>query len=479
LIKLVLDEICTALRADAVPPVRPVSVGGVSTDSRTTSPGDLFFALRGENFDGHEYVQAAFERGAVAAVVAAAQLDDVRRRVAHFLGQGACLLSVTDPLHAYGRLANYHRRQVPAEVIAVVGSNGKTTAKTMISHVLGGRLKGRGSPKSFNNAVGVPHTLLSVGAADDFVAVEIGTNAPGEVAHLAQIAEPDLAVITSIAEEHLEGLRDLAGVAREECSILQFIRPGGFVAVNADAPLVRDYLPVPGITCVTFGRGDDCDLRLSDITHDADGVRFRVNGRFEYRVPLPGVHNALNAAAAIAIGRRLGCEHDEMAARFESFTPPPMRHQLLSFGGVRILNDAYNSNPGSAVAAIETLESLPCTGRRFCVFGEMRELGAQAAAMHQTVAQRLRRSNGTRVVLVGAAADYMADTLAEPGLFTVRSSNVPDPAAAARLLSEELQPGDLVLLKASRAVGLEQVIEPLRAALERTSAARDRARSAG
>lgn len=472
MIKLVSDEIVAAIRAECSSPLPPVSVSQISTDSRSIAPGALFFALRGERFDGHDHIAQALERGALAAVVSHERVEALTRRHASGLGRQRALLAVDDPLAALGRLAHYHRQQVSTAVIAVVGSNGKTTAKMMIDHVLRGKMQGRASPKSFNNAVGVPLTLLSVEAGDEYVVVEIGTNAPGEIAQLARIADPELVVITSIAEEHLEGLHDLAGVAREECSILEHMRAAAFVALNSDAPHALEYAAAMGVKCVTFGRNGQADLRVSDEQQDEAGVAFLLNGRFRYRVPMLGVHNALNAAGAAAVGRRLGLEHDEIAARLESFFPPPMRHERVRVGEITIINDAYNANPQSAVAAIDTLEALPCRGRKHVVFGEMRELGRRAPEMHRRVAERLRQAQFARVILVGPAVDHMAETLRQPGLFSTQVTCVTDLSQCERELLCDLSEGDVVLLKGSRSVGLERLIEPLTSGLRRLSGER-------
>lgn len=462
MIRLMLNEIVDAIgghvRAD--PPAR--SIVGVSTDSRTIRAGELFFAIPGPNFDGHDFVAAALQRGAAAAVIAAARTNDVAEMLRQAGLRGAYLIHVNDPVAALGRLATFHRRQFSADVIAVVGSNGKTTTKAMIDHVLSARLRGRSSPRSFNNSIGVPITLLSVDLADEYVVVEIGTNAPGEVAALAKIAEPNMAVITSIGEEHLEGLGDLRGVAREECTILSQLPAGGFAAVNIDAPHLREHLPPAGVTTVAFGLAGDAALRLTPPAYDEGMLSFKLNGRFSYRLPLPGAHNALNATAAVAVARRLGFDHEEIAARLLTFAGPPMRMEISEIGGVKVINDAYNANPASTLAAIDALESLPAAGRRIVVFGEMRELGSHAAAQHRRIAERLRSSRVDHYVAVGQAAEWMFEfekpsELARPS--AEAAATVDD---AARRVCELVRSGDVLLVKASRAVGLERVVESLR-----------------
>lgn len=460
-----LDEVVAAISGALRAGTGPRSVGGVSIDSRTIEPEQLFFAIRGPRFDGHAFVGAALQRGAVAAVVAQAQVSAVAEalREAGRTDVGERLIRVDDPTAALGRLAAYHRRQLSAQVIAVVGSNGKTTTKAMIHHVLGGGLRGQASPKSFNNVYGVPLTLLSANAGDDYLVVEVGTNARGEIAALGALVQPDAVVLTSIGEEHLEGLGDLAGVADEECAILPTVPAGGLAAVNVDSAQVAARLDGLAATVVTFGRSATADLRVTDVRYDAPWLRFRLNGRFDYRIKLPGTHNAINAAGAIAVGRRFGLEHEAIAARLETFAAPPMRTELIELAGVTIVNDAYNANPASALAALETLVSLPCAGRRMLVLGEMRELGGHAAREHRRIAEQIAAAQIDRVFVVGeAATEWMQPALGGGRLFGPEAEFFAAPDACAARLAAEVAAGDVVLLKASRAVGLERVLEPLR-----------------
>ncbi len=464
MIKLVLTEIVEAIDGYLPAAIRPVSVVGISTDSRTVRTGELFFALRGEHFDGHQFVDEALQRGAVAAVVSADGITSATRGPTTNLDRP--LIVVDEPLVALARLARFHRRQLAAQVIAVVGSNGKTTTKAMIDHILSGRMQGCASPGSYNNAIGVPITLLSADLSDEYLVVEIGTNQPGEVAELGAIVEPELAVVTCIAEEHLEGLGSLDGVAREECAILHALPPGGFAAVNIDQTIIDHHLPRSGLSVTTFGRSRDAALRITYARYDEPWLHFTLNSRFDYRLPMPGAHNAVNAAGAIAVALRLGLRHEEIVVRLEKFTTPPMRNEVVQVGGVTVLNDAYNANPHSAIAALDALLTLPCAGRRFVVFGEMRELGAQSPALHRKVALRLADAGYDRVFLVGRAADHMHETLTGSELFTAHLTVCPTIDDCRAQLLDEVRDGDVVLLKASRTIGLERLIEPLR---ERTA----------
>jgi UDP-N-acetylmuramoyl-tripeptide--D-alanyl-D-alanine ligase len=470
-IKLTLAEVVQAIQGRPWGELPTVSVAGVSTDSRSVAASDLFIALRGPRFDGHDFAVAALKRGAVAVVVEAARAQAVAEQLQVSdvaLPRQAVLIEVQDTIAALGRLAAYHRRQAATTVIAVVGSNGKTTTKAMIHHILSGRLRGRCSPKSFNNNIGVPLTLLSAEQGDEYLVVEIGTNAPGEIAALGAIVEPDMVVITCLGEEHLEGLGSLDGVAAEECAILEKLRGKGFAAVNIEQDAIRRYLPTNRVHVTTFGRSAEADVRLTEPAYEAPWMCFKLNDRFPFRLRLVGEHNAVNAAGAVTIARRMGLDYGEAAVRLESFVAPPMRNEILEFGGITVVNDAYNANPQSAAAAIEVLKQMPCRGRRVAVFGEMRELGAHSAELHRKVAEQLRVSGVDCVVLIGPAAGVMHAVLTQGGLFgpTVERCETVDECT--ERLAASVRPGDVVLLKASRAVALESLIEPLR---ERLTAA--------
>lgn len=459
MIELTIEDLAQACGADTPAAGGAMRLAGVSTDSRTVQPGEAFFALTGERFDGHAYVAAALARGAAVAVVRrerAAELAAAEPRLSERL------VVVGDVLKALGEVGRHYRQRLTCPVIAVVGSNGKTTTKGMLHHVLSGRWRGLASPRSFNNAIGVPLTLLSAKATDEYVVVEIGTNAPGEVAALAELAQPTHTVLTSIGEEHLEGLGDIDGVAREETAVLRAMT-GGYAAVNVDHPAVRPYLIGVAPAVTTFGTADGAALRLTDVAYAAPWLAFGVNGAGAFRLRMPGLHNATNALGAIAAATSLGCEQDEIAARLATFEPPAMRGEVVDLGGVTVINDAYNANPASAAAAIDMLAGQPCRGRRIVVFGEMRELGPRTRELHEGVARRLRDAGADEVWLVGAAGDMMAATLDGRSSDGPRVVCMSDAVACGPALAEMVRPGDVVLLKASRAVGLERVLEPLAA----------------
>jgi UDP-N-acetylmuramoyl-tripeptide--D-alanyl-D-alanine ligase len=456
-----LEEIRTALKAHRLTRGDDVTVTGVSIDSRTAQEGDLFFAIRGPRFDGKDFLEAARQVGCSAGVIhrdptGAAPPPADRDPI--FPGG---LLGVTDTTDALGKLAAYHRSQCPAAVVGVTGTNGKTTVKRMVDHILGKTLTGSASPASYNNCYGVPLTLLAAQQADDYVVCEIGTNAPGEVAQLAQIARPDVAVITSIGPAHLEGLGTLERVASEKASLLGSMSRGGLAVVWADHELLERSMTGYSCRMIRFGRCDKADLRLTDSQPAGWGQRFQLNGRLWVDLPLPGEHNALNAIAAIGVAQRFGISQDQAAAALADLAGPPMRMQRIELGEVTVINDAYNANPASLAAAAGALGQMDGQ-RKIMVVGEMRELGASADDLHDQAGRDLAVAGVDLVVGVGEGGGRIARSAGSEG---AGLEVCDDLQQAADRLGGLLRPGDVVLLKASRAVGLERLIEPLAGAM--------------
>jgi UDP-N-acetylmuramoyl-tripeptide--D-alanyl-D-alanine ligase len=463
---LTLEEMIVAIEGRLHGTLSAPSVSSVATDSREVQPGALFLALKGENHDGHAFVTDALDKGAIAAVV-----SDVSGFPSE-LRAGGRLIQVPDTTVALGRLAGWYRRQFAAQVIAVVGSNGKTTTKDMIAAVLGHKRRGRAAPASFNNHVGVPLTLLSVEPADEFVVVEIGSNHPGEIVSLGRIAKPDMAVITSIGEEHLEFFGDLEGVAGEEFSILATLRARAFVAMNQQAAPFAPRSLRDQFTALTYGLDDEpasgecesADLRAGDVVADADGQRFTANGRFPYRLPALGRHNVVNALAAVAVAIRFRMEPPEIAEGMLKVRLPPMRLQRIRIGPITVINDAYNANPSSMRAAFEMMDRIEQPGRKVFVLGDMRELGDQASRCHQSVGREAGRSSARVIIAVGAMARVVGDGATATAGTTKRIYAFPTVEALAGKVDELLEPGDIVLLKASRGMRLERLVDSIESA---------------
>ena len=438
-----------------------VALSGVNTDSRSVTRGQVFVALRGERFDGHEFVGQAATAGAGLIVVDRAE--------AVAAAAGTPVLVVEDTRRALGKMAAGYRDvlgRMGARVIAVCGSNGKTTTTRMIDAVLAASMRGTVSQKSFNNDVGVPLTILGALPGDKYLLCEVGSNAPGEIATLGAIVRPDIAVITSIGREHLQGFGDLAGVAREEGSIAGFVTEKGVVIATGDAPELRPHLAGrPGTRLKLFGRAEDAELRLTACEHIADargtGLAFSTGDGAKWRLGLLGKHNAANALAAIAVGREFGLKDAAIAAALEQARGPEMRLQVVEAGGVRIINDAYNANPESMLAAIETFgEVSRGAARRVVVLGDMRELGASTEASHREIGRAVAASGVDLFVAIGESMRWAAEE-ARNGVSVewMAGTGDADFAAAAGMV----RAGDCVLVKGSRGMRMERVVAGMKA----------------
>ena len=438
-----------------------MSAEGVSTDSRTAGSDNLFVALRGEKFDGHDFLAQAAAAGCIAAIVDGdASLDD--DVLSQFTGG---VIGVTDTTAALGDLATYYRKSLAATVVAVTGSNGKTTVKGMIHHILSGRLKGTASPASYNNAIGVPLTLLSSGTGDDYVICEVGTNAPGEIADLARIVRPDVAVITSVAQVHLAGLGDLEHVAAEKAALLDALAPGGMAVVWADSEPLTRAVRAYEAKLIRFGADDSAELRMTGYEPTGGGGRFELNGRLWVDLAVPGRHNALNALAAIAVARRFGLDAAAAAAALGDYAGQEMRLQPIKAGAVTIINDAYNANPASLLAGAEAMASFPGK-RRVVVAGDMLELGPAGEALHRQAGESLVKAGVDLVIGVGPLGRHIAAGAAAAG--NIEAEEIKSVRLACKNLPGMLKRGDVVLLKGSRLTAMDRLVAPIRAAFEKT-----------
>lgn len=456
---LTLHEVVEALQGKPLGELPEICVRSVCTDSRQVEPESLFFAIRGDKFDGHDYVDAALASGAVAAVV------DCGDKLPPALLESGRIIGVPDSIAALGRLASWYRRTTAAQVIAVLGSNGKTTTKDLIGHVLASKFPGRAAKASFNNAIGVALTLLSAEPADEFLVVEIGTNHPGEIAALSRMVRPDFAVVTSIAEEHLEGFGDIDGVAAEEFSFLPLMTGRAVVAISQQAAAYLPKRTPKTVRLLTYGFDTEAQLMATEPTIADNLQTFAVNNRFPYRLKLLGRHNAANALAAIAIAQCFRMEHAEIAKALESAAAPPMRLARRSLSTMTLINDAYNANPGSMKAAFDSLADLEAAGygRRILILGDMRELGDAASRCHEAVGREAGRSCAHTIVAVGAFARHVADGAVQTAGTRKRIYSYPTLSALERKLPDLLRPGDQILLKASRGVGLERIVPTIEA----------------
>lgn len=428
---------------------------GYSIDSRTVQPGELFFAVRGDRLDGHDFVAAALERGAVGAVVArtrAASLPDAVLT--------SPLLIAEDPLIALQTLAGHVRRQWGRTLVAITGSAGKTTTKEAVAAALGAKFNVLKSHGNLNNNFGLPLQLLRLAPEHEYAVVEMGMNHAGEIAALARVAGPDWGVVTNVGNAHVENFPDgQAGIARSKFELVAALPANGVAFLNSDdayaSQFGRDFLG----KAVYFGQAPTSDPRILSATENEKGllVRYRAREREgEFKLQMLGVHNALNMIAGLAVALEAGVDVDAAVAAISGLTAGDKRGEVLALGRATILNDCYNSNPEALRSMIRTLAARPAQGRRILVAGEMLELGEHAETLHAECGKAAAEAGINVVVGVRGNARHLAGAACTGGSACLF---LPDAEAAGKWLAENLRPGDVALVKGSRGVHLERAIE--------------------
>lgn len=440
-----LDRVAHALEARATGdlPRGPSGLTGISTDTRAIAPGNCFVALAGERFDAHDFLDQAVASGAAALVVSRAPRAGTLTIPVYV---------VDDTLVALGDLARYRRRAWARRVVGVAGSNGKTSTKELLAGALGSVFTVHATRGNLNNRIGVPLTLFAIPDAADVAIIELGTSIPGEIAMLRSIAEPDVAVVTSIAEEHLEGFGSLEGVLREES---ESVRDVGCAVIPSHEHALAAIARRTARSVVTAGL-DEGDVHASSWRLADDGSGVAVVDGVTVRSPLRGVHNVRNMLLAIAVAHELGVSTEDAARGIARLTPPSMRSSWERIGDSLVINDAYNSNPGSAIAALEMLGAAP-GDVKVAVLGTMRELGDSAQRCHDDVA-RAAIASGARVI---AGLGEFADAFARVAPDDPRVVTAPDVDELWRALEPRLERGATILLKASRGVRLERILPHL------------------
>ena len=426
-------------------------ISRISTDSRTLQPGDLFVPIRGENFDGHRFIGQAAERGASGALVEESWSGDVPA--------GFALLRVPDTLVGYQNIAAGYRRSLKLKVIGITGSNGKTSTKDFVAAALGRRFRVTKTAGNFNNHVGLPRTILEANTDHDIAVWELGMNHPGEIAALAKIAGPDLAIITNVGIAHIEFMGSREAIAQEKGSLAEAVDAAGTVILNADdsfsdgiARRTRARIVLAGIT--------NGSVRADEITQSASGSEFTIlegAHRCRAQLPVPGLHMVQNAMLAVAAGRAFGLSLEECAAGLASTPLTKARLQVREIHGVQFLDDSYNANPESMKAALRTLVELETEGRRIAVLGQMGELGEQSQGGHTEVGEAAAAFRIDQLITIGETAATISRAAEAAGLEKV--ANVATAAEAAELLAESASAGDLVLVKGSRLARTEQVLD--------------------
>ena len=430
----------------------------VTTDTRTIEKGALFIALKGERFNGEDFLQKAQEAGAAGVLIS----DGCGKEKTE--GLAIPVLRVPDTLKAYQQIAHAHREKFSLPVVAITGSNGKTTTKDLTASVLGASFPVLRTEANFNNEIGLPKTLLGLRDEHKAAVVEIGMRGLGQIEALAPIAAPTVGVVTNVGETHIELLGSIENIAKAKSEMVEALGEGGTAVLNADDPRVSAMREKAkkGVSVVTFGESENADVRGTEIVQDGMESRFTAtfpDGKKQsYRLPLPGRHNISNALAALAVGYAMGLSPKAMAAGLEAPAMSGARFACEKRGDYMIINDAYNASPLSMSAAIRTMKEI-AKGRRVAVLGDMLELGDVAKEAHRHVGEELAKSGAEVLVTRGALGEEIAAGAEAAGMTEVYRAASHEEAAAK--LKEILRPGDTVLFKGSHGMQMDKIIELL------------------
>lgn len=447
-----INALARIIKAEPAPDIGDLVVG-VSTDSRTVKSGDCFFAIAGDNFNGHNFVKEAFAKGAVCVVVS----EDV---------EGGPILKVDDTTKALGDFARHYRKQAGYKVVAITGSVGKTTTRQIVYHVLSQNFRVSQAQKNFNNQIGLPLTLLDADEKTQIVVAELGTNYPGEIAYLTRIASPDIAVITSVCSAHLEGLGDLQTIIEEKLSISEGLKPDGVFIINGDFDQLVSACRAKGgkpAEFYTFGKSDGCDYQAREITNTGFGSSFTIDNMQVY-LPLAGPGNVDNALAAYAICSHFGLTAEDFAQAVETQPAVSMRAELIQIGNLTVLNDCYNANPASVRNALDILANLNSDQKRRLVFicGDMAELGPQTENLHAKIGPDIAKAGVKLLMTVGKYAKIAAEAAEASAEYDLQTKCFDDTLSACNNLEDSIKDYDIILVKGSRTAKLEMAVERLK-----------------
>ena len=423
----------------------------ISTDSRTLKRGELFVALRGENFDGHNFVESAAKAGAAGAIVDSTWKGKVPENFALILAE--------DPLQAYQKLAANYRRSLSLKVVAITGSNGKTSTKDFAAAVLARGFRVTKTEGNFNNHVGLPRTILEATSQDEVAVWEIGMNHPGEVAALAKLAAPDVAILTNIGVAHIEFMGSREAIAVEKGALVKAVDAQGTVILNADDPFTASIAARARAKVILAGTTAGM-IRASEISQSGSGTDFTMlegAHRCRAQLPVPGLHMVQNAMLAVAAGRVFGLSLEDCAAGLVAAPLTKARLQIKEIHGVQFIDDTYNANPESMKAALRTLVELDADGKRIAVLGEMGELGSESERGHREVGETAATFGIDQLITIGDLGELIARAAQAGGL--EKTTAVRSTSEAAELLGEIAELGDLILVKGSRSARTERVIE--------------------
>lgn len=442
-------------------------ISNISTDSRTLKEGDLFVALKGENFDGHDFVCQAIEKGAMGVVVShkIQGLDDLIKT----RSVNPCIIIVKNTTSALGDIAKYYREKFNIPIIGITGSNGKTTTKDMTFAILSGKYNVIKSEGNLNNTIGLPLTLFRLSNEHQIAVLEMGISIPGEMSELVRIAQPVLGVVTNVSSTHLEFLGSVEGVAREKQKLVEFSKDA---VLNADDKLVADMSKVVKGDVMFYGIKSSADVMAKDIFIDQEGkpeftvsVKKPINAEERIKLPTIGQHNIYNALAGISVGVLFDIEMSIIKSSLESYQPMSMRMQKLIIGGFTVINDTYNANPVSVKMAVDFLRELKTVGRKILVIGDMLELGEQSNDLHDSIGKYIsEKCSIDMLITVGEKASIIAESAIKSGINKDIVFICKGNSEASDHLHKTLENGDTVLIKGSRGMKMEEIVQSLQKA---------------
>lgn len=437
---------------------RGIKPSGASIDTRTIKEGDLFFALSGSNTDGHQFVREALEKGVPAAVVSGSWYNQTKPSL-----EKGLLVVVSDPLQALAEIAKSYRKRFVITLTAVTGSNGKTTVKNMIAAILDSTFVTLRNEGSFNNHLGVPLTLLALSSRHRMAVLEMGMSAKGEITALCDIASPQIGVITNVSTAHLQNFSSVEEIADAKAELLECLETDSISVLNFDDPLVIARKAKAKGKILGFSIENESDYRATNVVLDSSGKVYFELKSVQFKMKIRGKHNAYNALSAIAVGESLGVPMDRARSVLEQLETAPMRMEEKIMGGITIINDAYNANPTSVKVALDLLASkdVGSDGRRIAVLGDMFELGHLSGEIHYKVGRHLARLGLDLFIGVGPLCKFMTEGAIEGNMDSTRVLHFENKDEAISVLKSTVKANDVVLVKGSRAMKMEEVVSCL------------------
>jgi len=427
---------------------------GVSTDTRKIKNGELFLAIKGGKFDGHSFILDAVSKGAGGILVQEGGITN-----ANFKLPDVSFISVNDSIKALGDIGNFHRSRFNIPVIGITGSNGKTTTKEMTSAILSKKFNVLKNFGTENNNIGVPITLMRLNSEHNIAVLEMGTNHLGEIKRLSEIARPTTAIITNIGPSHLEYLEDMDTVLKAKVEMLEYMSEGSRLILNADDEYLKKIKT--GMKTVWFGFDKEADFYADKINLEPDGITFKLNGKWDISLGVLGRHNVYNALSAIACAWDFGISIEDIKDALKEFRAPSMRMNIKKFGDIKIINDTYNANPQSMKQAIESLRDMATEGRKILIAGDMLELGTFSGRFHHLVGKQAAESGIDLIVAVGKLAEHISNGAQEAGMSARKIKLCGLTKEAREKVPSLIKKGDTILIKGSRAMRMEEIVEDI------------------